>query len=603
MKSLDARTFLMGAYYALLVKDLELSRDYVTLEKRVGCEGISFLTKTLPSLGKIFDRALGDGEFSSSVLPFKRARNCAYPRFLGSLFHRVFENDGRLRNNVCIRSVSQIRQICFLAYKVDIPFSDEQELSVLERFEENERELSSLDESFFSTDVVKLASVVTTEIFRGKRLENIVPSNGPGLTSNVRSIDKTEYQLHPGSPVYSHYGKLFWFNSEDAFSRLERYPIWDHFSYFNDQGLRAKIILVPKDSRGPRLISCEPAEHMYIQQGIMRKLTSWLEEEIPLTRGSIFFRNNETHRNLALEASLTQEWSTLDLKDASDRVHLDLVRALFSGTALIGPMLCCRTRRTESSDKVYDLAKWAPMGSALCFPVLAFVVFILAYCQLIREGVSPDTAKDSIKVFGDDIIVRTEYAKSVIRVLEAHGLLVNHSKSFINSRFAESCGCDAFDGVDVTPHRLRKVWKINDEIQTKRPGSVAYHLCALANQVTLSYTNLREYIFASVERILDEPLPYGLDLSYLCRVCSEKELTFLMSEYLDRMEIPRHKRKFSAWKVKTKRRRFRESPYGRLSRTINMMGQEFVLPKYGETVLPRDSSIVRRLTNLSCQRL
>jgi hypothetical protein len=466
--------------------DLQLYRDYITIEKRTQSEGIKFLTVTLPALGKTFDRSLGDGLWLNSSSSFKADKPYQTPLFLRDLFRKVFDVDGLLRNDADPLAVGYIRQVCYFAYKLDKPHSEEQEREVFQGFLADELELRALSvEGRFDPDpILLMASGFTCEIF-GDCESDYRPSHGPGVTSKGRVVDKHETKLSPGSPVYAHHGRLFWTSPDDGMTRLHRYPVWENSDYFA-RSWETKILFVPKDSRGPRLISCEPQEHMYIQLGIMRYLYNELESH-PLTSGQIWFSSNERHRSLAVEASLTREWSTLDLKNASDRVSKDLVETLFSGTTLLTDMVACRTPAAVYGPIRIEFSKWAPMGSALCFPILAYVCYILSYTSLVFCGISPDEAKTSVLVYGDDIIVKTKYVGIITNVLEHYGLKVNHSKSFINSRFAESCGMDAFDGVQVTPSRLKKLWNITREIETKKPGAVCYHLVALANGLSAKH--------------------------------------------------------------------------------------------------------------------
>jgi hypothetical protein len=103
--------------------------------------------------------------------------------------------------------------------------------------------------------------------------------------------------------------------------------------------------------------------------------------------------------------------------------------------------------------KVLTLNKFAPMGSCLCFPILALTVWA------ILTAAAPDTdTRESILVYGDDVIVPTAYAVNAMEQLESFGLKINRDKSCTSGLFRESCGMDAFKGVNVTPVRLRTVW-------------------------------------------------------------------------------------------------------------------------------------------------
>jgi hypothetical protein len=110
------------------------------------------------------------------------------------------------------------------------------------------------------------------------------------------------------------------------------------------------------------------------------------------------------------------------------------------------------------------------MGSALTFPVEAMVfltiIFIAIEKHLIGKGElrqqfsARDVLSfvDRVRVYGDDIIVPTDFAVPVAEELEAFGLKVNFDKSFWTGKFRESCGGDYYDGVDVTPIRCKSVF-------------------------------------------------------------------------------------------------------------------------------------------------
>jgi len=64
---------------------------------------------------------------------------------------------------------------------------------------------------------------------------------------------------------------------------------------------------------------------------------------------------------------------------------------------------------------------------------------------------------EDVHVFGDDLIVPSDYVHQVIGALESADLKVNVNKSFVDGYFRESCGVDAFKGVNVTPTRIKKL--------------------------------------------------------------------------------------------------------------------------------------------------
>jgi len=247
----------------------------------------------------------------------------------------------------------------------------------------------------------------------------------------------------------------------------------------------SEVILVPKDARGPRNISCEPRENMWIQQGLLPKLVTCAEEH-SLTKGLVNFTDQSINKYLAFCGSISRRDSSLDLKDASDRVSMGLVRCLFPSN-WVKALEACRCSKTMLPNGTFiELSKHAPMGSAMCFPVMALTIWSLltaATCtaqvaKAIRVSGALNKGREAfnwdnpVYVYGDDIIVRTDFADRAIQVLESVGLKVNTNKSFIHSLFRESCGGEYYNGWDVTPIRLRT---LPDDDIPSRMKIIAFH--------------------------------------------------------------------------------------------------------------------------------
>jgi hypothetical protein len=203
---------------------------------------------------------------------------------------------------------------------------------------------------------------------------------------------------------------------------------------------------------------------MIVQQGIMKYMVRKLESH-SLTQGRVNFTYQTINQQLALDSSLDREYSTLDLSDASDRVSVALFEHLFADTELGYAIMQTRSSRavfpslvdpkgiTCVGENSVRLRKLAPMGSAVCFTVLAASVWSLLYSAL--ELMGRDDLARRVYVYGDDIVVPTECYGQCILILENYYLLVNKGKSFSQGWFRESCGTDAVAGMEVTPVRLR----------------------------------------------------------------------------------------------------------------------------------------------------
>jgi len=470
-----------------LESDKNLRRDISTMENRTRTEGLSFLTKTLPKLGKALDQGL----LSSRLLIPREFGNShkdrGIPAFLQAYFRRVFDTQGVLLAEPDAFAVKHLRQVLFFAYKLELPYSSEQEASVVDAFVQTEKELE-LGADPYSAELQKLMVRVTRDIFVDFEPKSIVPRHGPGAVATGEKLEekwvfKRLYDsIHQVFPYYEYFivgSARELIDRRDWYKSLERL----------ETGV-AKVVLVPKDSRGPRLISCEPLEFQWIQQGLGRKLMEFFEHH-PMTKGHINFANQQTNRMLALESSTSQEWATIDLKEASDRVSLELVRNVFQDCPnLLKALEASRTSATLlPNGEVLSLKKFAPMGSALCFPVEAYLFWVIMVAAMqLKTKLPLKTVRERIFVYGDDLIVPTEWAPQCMRALERFALKVNRDKSCITGFFRESCGMDAFMGVDVTPTRLKKLWSTspNDGIALASYTSVANQMTAKGYKYTAS---------------------------------------------------------------------------------------------------------------------
>lgn len=230
----------------------------------------------------------------------------------------------------------------------------------------------------------------------------------------------------------------------------------------------SRLVAVPKTQKGPRLIAAEPIAHQFIQQLVRNQLEGRLANTA--IRSSISFRDQRVSQLRALDGSIDGSLSTIDLSSASDRLTCWLVERMFrANESLLFRLHACRTRwlsiRAESSTGAYymPLKKFAPMGSAVTFPVQSIIYATLATAVVMYNDGRPRVTSRSVErasrrvtVFGDDIIVPREHHTSVCDILARVGLKVNHDKTYSEGNFRESCGMDAFRGDDVTPPYLRE---------------------------------------------------------------------------------------------------------------------------------------------------
>lgn len=525
------REMLRDLYHISLRLGLEpfnpenITRDISYVEKRVGNEGLPFMTIVLPSLGKWFDRLLC-GQWSPPPEGLKPHVD-GYPLFLSTIIRPLSEvvvglhilsnqtgSDARdefhQASSRYSELVSAVRTLCYFAYKleVDTPDDDPRSVAKLEQFVQTDADLIDPETDFraqvpeFDQPLFDTAVDVFRECLRGFDLDITNPKHGPGaVASGERDEQKwvfsTLYEtVHRSFPYYDYmYGVRSNGRALQLAATAARYR---HMKRVHSP--TAKVVLVPKDSRGPRIISCEPLELQYLQQGVATPMVKYLESTARCA-GHVNFSDQSINGQLALASSLSGENATLDLSEASDRVSLSLVKAMLPSR--LAKLLDLRSTHTQLPDgRVVELKKFAPMGSALCFPLEALVFYSFCVSSLIHAGMSRSDAWSKVYVYGDDIIVPSAYTPWVVEALTLAGLVVNEDKSYSAGVFRESCGVDAWLGHVVTPQRVRKMPGF-------APGAGRQHLSWAAYASGFIQRNMRfagEYCAGHLEAVLG-PIP------------------------------------------------------------------------------------------------
>lgn len=439
--------------------------DFSYITNRAQKEGVSFFTKSLPLYGKRLDAYLSGSALET--VGFKN-RQSGSVLFGWLLFQEIERGDEGSSSHAPLKPVAVkiLRQLTYMFYKYELPYSHEQEASVLDSFIKVERDLpdpSYLDGSP-EDPILDLASRLVANICHRFSASEIIPKHGPGaVATGEKPWDKMRFaRIYKSIEQYFPFTEWYVPSMSWVVDNLDKIQNLECL----DSGT-AKVVLVPKDSRGPRLISCEPLELQWIQQGISKQLVELIESH-PFTSRRVNFTDQEVNRRHALWGSMGANWVTLDMKDASDRVSLYLVKALFGRTALLQYLLASRSTATRLPDgTVITMKKFAPMGSALCFPIEALCFWALAVSSLhLHQGLKLSRAMSCVKVYGDDIITTAESCAEVICTLERYHLAMNRSKCCIAGSFRESCGMDAYRGVDVTPTKIRSIYTSKPDCNT-----------------------------------------------------------------------------------------------------------------------------------------
>lgn len=296
---------------------------------------------------------------------------------------------------------------------------------------------SGIPESF-PDDLIRDMNLLIRSWIKAFDPSNLSPCHGPGGVADVPSASlEQKYRFLSTDQLLEYaYGEPLWVHAPgDPVKRI------------------SKTIFVPKSYKTFRVISLEPATLQYLQQGVWKEIDR-IALLSPYLRRHIDFHDEERNRRLARIGSRKRNYATIDLSAASDSVSYKLVKLLFKGTKLLPFLMATRSRETKLPTKgIVALKKFAPSGSALCFPVETLI--FAAACQLVTQihGVS-----GNYSCYGDDLIIPTQCVGDLVNVLIALGFSVNRSKSYFlaESWFRESCGGEFCDGYDVTPIRVSR---------------------------------------------------------------------------------------------------------------------------------------------------
>jgi hypothetical protein len=440
--------------------------DIKYVERRSEHEGLSFLTISLPTFGKDFQKSLDLGFVGRNLFqgfPWQ----AGLPRFLGGFLDLVFDrSSGLLKDEPDIDAILAVRQLTLMFSKVLSPCSDARERQAMKDYVLCEQEVRVSDSQIsnqqwldFRRISALLFSTVFSKVDRDVYFGALVPKHGPGATAdrlrgNAKFRQKTWPARLEGILPFGEFALPNW-RYFDELAEVDFLEPGDE--------IPVRVISVPKTHKAPRIIGIEPTAMQYSQQAIAGSILRWIREDKTL-RSMIGFDDQIPNQEMAQKGSREQTLATLDLSEASDRVSNQHVRNLVAPFPHLHRALdATRSRKAVVlGEGVLRLAKYASMGSALCFPVEAMVFLTIIFIGIEKELNKPLSHKainrlvGSVRVFGDDIIVPSDCVPAVIEALESFGIRVNLNKSFWNGKFRESCGKEYYDGHDISIVKVRR---------------------------------------------------------------------------------------------------------------------------------------------------
>lgn len=213
-----------------------------------------------------------------------------------------------------------------------------------------------------------------------------------------------------------------------------------------------RFTTAPKTSVTDRAIAAEPGLNVFCQLAYGRLIRQGLKR----ATGWDLDRAQEMHGRMARLSSVTREYATLDLSNASDTVCRNLVKILLP-RRWFEALNSLRSPKTLINGRWYVLEKFSSMGNGFTFE-LETLIFAAICCVVTRMSGYKGKLGEDVFVFGDDIIVKDDCVSTVKSILEFCGFSLNLEKSFFgDTPFRESCGQDFFDGKSVRPYFLKEL--------------------------------------------------------------------------------------------------------------------------------------------------
>lgn len=230
-----------------------------------------------------------------------------------------------------------------------------------------------------------------------------------------------------------------------------------------------EVFTVPKRFDTDRTCAKEPPWNVFFQKGVGTMIRRRLRSLNLLHPDA-----QETHANLAREASITGKLATVDMKGASDLVTLALVELLLPPDwlkvilDLRSPTGKVPGRGTVTYEKV------SSMGNGYTFELETLIFWALARACC--------SAVDVVSVYGDDLICPAVHVPKIQRLFKFVGFEFNLEKSFAEGPFRESCGGHFWGGVDVKPfyvtrmpRSLLQIINLHNDILRWMTGGPVYH--------------------------------------------------------------------------------------------------------------------------------
>lgn len=262
-------------------------------------------------------------------------------------------------------------------------------------------------------------------------------------------------------------------------AELDRIRSWGHGITIRG----SRLAFAPKNATVARCICTEPVLGIYYQLGFGAIL-----EKLLLKNTGIRLDNQPSkNRELARLGSITGGYATIDLSSASDSMSTEMLRWALPRQWFYH-LMELRSPYVSIGHEEVELKMVSSMGNGFTFPLQTMFFSAVVLASFRVHGLPPVMPRGSVLgnwgVFGDDIIVPTTIAQSVIRTLNLFGFRENAKKTFVEGPFRESCGHDYYRGQNVRGVYIKRSVTLQDRASSinqlllfsTRTGLPVYHL-------------------------------------------------------------------------------------------------------------------------------
>lgn len=211
----------------------------------------------------------------------------------------------------------------------------------------------------------------------------------------------------------------------------------------------ARFTSVAKNLQKRRGIAPQPVLLMWLQQGILDAYYEQVWSQ-PYVRRHFPIFTREINQARAVIGSLRNCYATIDMKAASDSISVHLVKRVMPAP-LRNALCACRCTSTTAHSEVET---YGNMGDATVFPTETLIIGACAKLALTRASAfDPAIDTEAYWVFGDDVVIVNNWLvlHFLHEIFDELGFIINEDKTFVDGPYRESCGVEAWLGVEVQP--------------------------------------------------------------------------------------------------------------------------------------------------------